>query len=33
MFEDCVHRYAYVPTHHLIKINQTINDWVRIAEI
>ena len=32
MFEDCVHKYAYIPTHHLIKINQTINDWVRIAE-
>ena len=32
MFEGCVHRYAYVPTHHLIKVNQTIKDWVKIAD-
>ena len=32
MFDDCVHKYAYVPSNHLIKIDQTIDDWVSIAE-
>ena len=32
MFENCIHKYAYVPSNHLIKIGKTINDWVSMLK-
>ena len=32
LFENSIYKYAYIPSNHIIKIDQKIDDWVSIAE-
>ncbi len=32
LFDKSSHKFAYIPSNHIIKIGDTIHDWVSIAE-